>query len=181
MAIAFGGGSLIAFASSGDVSFGGNPLLGSLLAVAAAIAGSIYFAFGRSMRTRVAAMPYVWVVTGFAALITLAGVFLNHIPVVGYSTQAYLCILGLTIFPQLIGHSVFNFVVAYIAPTYISLSFQLLVPMSAVIAFLLFHEVPLPLQIVGSLVIMGGVALATLSKRPKRAEETVVVAPAAGD
>ena len=89
----------------------------------------------------------------------------------------------LAIFPQLIGHSAINIVLSHFSPTYIGLVGQIQAFMAILLALLLFHEVPLPLQIVGGLAIIGGVVVATLGQhsRPATQPLTDIVPVPAGD
>ena len=77
-----------------------------------------------------------------------------------YAFAILLWLLMLTLVPQLIGHSMFNFTLGYLPATLISISTQTVVVTSSILAFFIFDEVPLPLQILGSAVIVTGVLLA---------------------
>jgi drug/metabolite transporter (DMT)-like permease len=56
--------------------------------------------------------------------------------------------------------------------TYIGLAIQTQIVVSTVFAYFLFKEMPVPLQIVGSIAIIGGVMVATLGQRRKPAPAT---------
>lgn len=165
--LAISAGVMIALAS-GDAAApteGGNQLLGILLAVVGSIAVAIYLVLGRSVRAKLSVIPYIWLVYGCGGLfmaLTIAGAGL---PVMGFSFEAYVWLLCCAIFPQLIGHSSLNYAVGYLPATFVSMITQLEPVGSAILAFVLFQELPLPLQIVGSALLLFGVLLASLGQR----------------
>src|SRR5262249_45146509 len=91
-------------ASTSDIFTGKDPLLGSLLAIIAALGFAVYLIIGRNLRTRLSLLPYIWLVYGCATLILLAVVFLLHISLIGYSLKGYAWVVAVALIPQLIGH-----------------------------------------------------------------------------
>jgi drug/metabolite transporter (DMT)-like permease len=183
MGLAFIGVLCIGFAATKADEVGQNTLLGGTLTIVSTIAGSIYMTMGRKVRAHVSIMPYIYLVFSFAALTALIAVAATRTSITGYPPSGYLWILGLAIFPQLIGHTTLNIVFSHFSPTYIGLVGQLQAVMSIIFALLLFHEVPLPLQIIGGLAIIGGVVVATLGQHAKPAPQplTEPVPVPAGD
>lgn len=141
-------GVVLTAGSSGS-GLGDNPLLGSVLSLAGAIAASLYSILGRRSRGRVSFVPYIWLVfvfdTGVSPLVTTLG----HTPLVDYSAQGYLYLILLTLLPQLVGHMTFNYVLRHLPATYVSVAGELGVVFSALLAFLIFHEMPSALQVPG--------------------------------
>jgi drug/metabolite transporter (DMT)-like permease len=165
--VAMTGGLLIAiYGDTGAAIRTDGAWLGGLLSLIGAMTVAVYMVIGRRMRATLSLLPYIWIVYGIAALLLLAVVIIMGIPVTGYSTTGYLWVLALALIPQLIGHSSFNYALAYLPATYIGLSTQLEPIGSAMLAFFLFGELPTEMQIVGSAVILVGVSIATL--RPAR-------------
>lgn len=153
------------------IALGSSPLLGSGLALAGALAVSVYMVIGRSVRARLPLLPYIWLVYGVAAITALAAVFVARAPLTGHSPTGYALLLALALIPQLIGHSAFNYVLKYLSATYVGISTQLEPVLSAALALLLFQEMPRPLQLLGSAIVMAGVVLATLGQpNPSAAE-----------
>lgn len=165
--VAIAGGTLIGAGGSTGADSGSNPILGGLLALTGAVAVAFYFVIGRSLRARLNLLPYIWLVYGCAAVVLLAAVALTGTQIIGYSGEAYVWIVALALVPQLIGHSSFNFVLKYLSATYVSIITQTEPIASAIAAFILFREQPLPLQIVGSLGIIFGVILASIGQNRK--------------
>lgn len=167
LVIAISAGAMIALASGGadTPTAGGNQLLGILLAVVGSVAVAVYLVLGRSVRAKLSVIPYIWLVYGCGGLfmaLTIAG---TGLPITGFSLEAYIWLLCCAIFPQLIGHSSLNYAVGYLPATIVSMITQLEPVGSAILAFVLFRELPLPLQVVGSALLLLGVMLASLGQR----------------
>jgi drug/metabolite transporter (DMT)-like permease len=112
-------------------------------------------------------MPYIWLVYGCSGIMMTLVLFATSTPITGYSAEGYLWLFACAVVPQLIGHSALNYAVGYLSATLVGMITQLEPIGSAFLAFLLFSEVPAPLQMLGSAVILGGVMLAN---RPSTAE-----------
>lgn len=164
MVVAILGGLFIGIPSetvSAAPPAGNNLVLGAVLAIGGAIAVSLYLTMGRSLRRTVSLLPYIWIVYSIAGVVMTVVVVLMQIPVLGYSTEAYLWLLALGTIPQLIGHSALNYVVKYLSATYISIATKLEPIGSAAVAYFAFAELPSIWHIVGSFVILIGVLMAT--------------------
>lgn len=166
------GGIIIAFAGDQGVALTPgmeevNDALGIGLGVLAAFAGALYVIFSRKSRLTVPILPFVWMAYSFGALTTLAVVVIQSTPLIGYSAEGYFWMLMLTLIPQLIGHSSVNFALGHLPATVVSVASQLLIVISAVMGFIVFHEIPQPLQLVGSVIVTAGVLLAILGQ-PKQ-------------
>lgn len=154
---------LISFSSmGGDISAGNRPLLGMSLSVIGAIFSAVYMIGGRYVRPHMSLLPYVWVVCGFASIASLGLVLLTHTPLVGYSDSGYFWVLLIMLGPQLIVQSSINFALAYIPATLVSLITRLSAVGNAVVALFAFNQIPLPIQIIGSAIVLAGVAFANI-------------------
>jgi drug/metabolite transporter (DMT)-like permease len=180
LAIALVGGVLIGLEGGSETQppSGNHLWLGSALAIGGAIAVSVYFAIGRSVRSRLSLLPYIWVVYGIAGLAVTAVLLLQQVPLLGYPPTAYLWLLALTIFPQLIGHSAMNYAVKYVSATYVSIATKIEPIGSAVIAYFAFAELPGVWQVVGSVVLLVAVVVASIDDKPATQQKTKSVASA---
>lgn len=158
------GSVIVAIPPTATIESGSNPLLGTFLAISGAITVAVYFVIGRKLRGKLSLLPYIWLVYGCAAIVLLGLVLITGIPIIGYSSQGYFYLVAMALIPQLIGHSSFNYVLKYFPATYVGIAVQLEPAFSAIIAFFLFSEIPLPFQIAGSAVILAGVVLASLGQ-----------------
>ncbi len=176
--IALSGGLLIGFAGQSpdlDTISTRSDLIGGGLSLIGAVAVAVYLIIGRKLRENMPLVPYIWLVYGCAGLILMLAVFVTGIPLTGYSVDGYLLLLAMAIFPQLIGHSSLNYAVAYLPATLVSMVTQLEPIGSAILAYILFNELPLPLQILGSGIILCGVMLANLGQARKRRKKSAAL------
>lgn len=168
LVVALVGGILIGLAGSGEATVAAgiedNLLVGGGLALTGAVTVAAYWIFGRRVRSEMPLAPYIWLAYGFAALMMWAILAVTATPVTGYSLEGYLWLLPIALLPQLIGHSTLNYAVGHLPATLVSMITQLEPLGSGFLAFVLFTETPLPLQIVGSGVILVGVMWANWSQ-----------------
>lgn len=170
--IAFVGSVLVALSDdAGEAPTRSAPMLGNALAVAGAIAIAFYLIIGRRIRAKLSVIPYIWLVYGTAALAMLP-VFLFESPT-GYSVSGYLAVVALGIFPQLIGHSSFNYALGHFPAAYVSLM-ALAEPIgSALLAILFLGEMPALVAGIGSLIILIGVGYANFPQSKSDVAEEV--------
>ena len=75
--------------------------------------------------------------------------------------------LLLAILPQLVGHSSYNYALRFLSPTYVAIV-SLAEPIGAsILAFVLLREVPPPLTILGAIVILIGIGVASWPARSR--------------
>ena len=175
---ALSGATIIAFSGTGEgLSSGSNPLIGSGLALVSAVLAGVYLIAGRKVRTHMPLLLFVWLVFSFGAVAALAVMIATGTPVTGYSTQGYLWLVMLTIGAQLIAQSAFNYSLAFLSATFISISGQAVTIVASCAAFFIFAEVPRPLQLLGSAVIIAGVVLASYGQTRKHIQRSVTEIP----
>lgn len=141
-----------------------NLLLGVVLALIGAISASGFLVIGRSLRQDLTLLPYIWLIYGSGGVILIILLGITRTPIVGYSPLAWLALLGAAALPQLVGHTSMNYAVRHVSATVVSLFTKVEPVGSAIIAFFLFHETPNSWQIVGSVVILAGIYLATFNE-----------------
>jgi drug/metabolite transporter (DMT)-like permease len=164
LVLAIIGGILIGIPGAEGFEPGQNPLLGGVLALSGAVAFAVYIVIGRKLRAQLPLLPYIWLVYSGAALILIVAVFVTRVPITGYSADGYLWVVALGLIPQLIGHSSFNYAVKYLPATFIGIAGQLEPVASAMIALVLFQEIPHSQQLWGSATILVGVTFAALAQ-----------------
>jgi len=139
-------------------------LWGAFLSLVGAMTVSVYLIIGRKLRAKMAIIPYIWLVYGCAGIILLVILIISGTPVTGYSGNGYLFLLMMAIIPQLVGHSAINYVLGYFPATLVTLGAQLEPIGAAFLAYLVFQELPTPIQVLGSGVILAGVVMAILGQ-----------------
>lgn len=166
LALALVGGAVIAFAGNTDgAGLGPNPLLGAVLALGSGLSAALYLIIARSIRPHMPLVPYIWVVFGFAAAAAIILALVTRVSITGYGLQGYVWVLAATVIGQMIAHPSFNFSVGYLSPTFISISSQSITFIAAILAFLLFREVPGTGELIGSAIILTGIVFAINGQR----------------
>lgn len=147
--------------------FTSRTMLGNGLALFGAWMAAGYMLIGRQIRKKLNTVPYTALVYGVAALILVVVVLLRGDPFWTYSEEIYLWLLALGIFPQLLGHSLFNWSLKYISAAYVSLTL-LGEPIGTIIlAFFFLKESPTLLEGVGALLILIGILVGSLGRKTR--------------
>lgn len=149
----------------------GERFLGNVLALIGAWTGAGYFLIGRRLRPKLSLMSYVFLVYGVAGLVLAAMVWVSATPAFGYSGQSYLWLLLLAIFPQILGHSSFNWALGHLPAAYISIPLLGEPLISTILALLLLDEIPSPIKIFGGLLILAGIVLGSLGQSAEPAPQ----------
>mgnify|MGYP005845339607 CR=1 FL=1 len=154
--------NLIAPADKADTA-----LWGDFLALLGAITVTGYLLIGRNLRTRLSTTAYVWLAYTAAAVALLAGTLAAGAPLFGYSWLAYLWILLLALGPQLLGHTSFNWALAHLSTTFVSISILGEPIGSAIFAYFLFGETFAPIQLGGFVLLLAGIGLGVLGEQKR--------------
>jgi drug/metabolite transporter (DMT)-like permease len=141
----------------------GEAFLGDLLALAGAWMAAGYLLIGRRLRAGMSLTAYVFVVYGVAGLFLAAFMLAAGQSPFGYPPQAYVWFLLLALIPQLIGHSTFNWALGYLSAAYVSITLLGEPIGSAVLAYFLLQETPGGLKIIGAILILAGIYVASRS------------------
>lgn len=143
----------------------GKALLGDLLAVLGAVSGAGYLIIGRSLRKKYSLLPYILLVYGAAAvLLILSVLFVEGVPPV-FPPKVYFWLILMAVFPQLIGHSIFNWALRYLPAGYVSVTLLGEPLGSTILAYIILREIPNQLKIIGAILILSGIMVASLSQR----------------
>jgi drug/metabolite transporter (DMT)-like permease len=157
------GGVLVALEEMGPQISGSQPLLGNFLALVGSWAISLYFLLGReAQRKGLSIGHHVVLVYTIAALTLLPLPLLFGVSYIGYSYSVYIYIALMALFPQLIGHTSFNWAVRWISPTFVTLLILMEPLGSGLLGILAFGEIPTAQVIVGAITILIGVAIAAV-------------------
>ena len=154
IAVAFLGSVLIALS---DSAAGGGHLYGDILALLAAMAAAVYMLISRvtSKTTSTSVYTFILYVSTAATLVVIS--LLRRTSLVGYGWNPVFIGLLLAVFSTLMGHSIFSWCMKFFAPSFVSATKLLEPVVAAIVAGFLFGEIPGLLQLVGGIVILGGV------------------------
>lgn len=138
--------ALVGVAVLTGVDFATDPrsLIGDALALAGAVFAAAYVSVGEQVRTTVSTSTYTTIAYAASAAVLLVLCVGLAQDLAGYSAQAWLFILLLTLGAQLLGHSVISRVLATTSATVVSLAILFEMPGSTLIAALWLGQVPSP-------------------------------------
>ncbi len=139
----------------------GTAFFGDFLALCGAWAAAGYVLIGRRLRAKMSLIPYIFVVYGMAAVVLLMILGISREPVFGYLPVTYLWLLLLALVPQLLGHSTFNWALRYLPASLVSITLLGEPIGSTILAYLILKEAPTPLKIIGAVLILAGIYIAS--------------------
>ena len=145
----------------------GRAVWGNFLALAGAWTVSGYLLIGRKLRMRMPLIPYIFLVYGMCALALIIIMFAAGQSPLGYPLPTYGWIFLLAAFPQLIGHSTFNWALKHMPASLVAVT-TLGEPVgSAILAFFILKESPGIATIAGGVLILAGIVLASRTANRK--------------
>jgi drug/metabolite transporter (DMT)-like permease len=148
----------------------GQAFLGDALAVCGAIAGAGYLLIGRKLRANMSLVSYISLVYGMAAIVLIIIMLVAGLNFFGYSPQSYVWLILLAIIPQLIGHSTFNWALAYLSAAFVSITLLGEPIGSTILAYIILHEKPTPVKLIGGALILVGIYIASRFEAEKSPE-----------
>lgn len=147
-----------ALVGGGDLALGGPAAYGDMLALLGALSLAGYMLIGRRLRLRLDNVTYTAWVYAFAAAALALAASASGVPLWPYPAREWAIFLALALVPTLLGHSLFNWALAHVPATAVSLS-NLGEPLGAtVLAWLLLGEVPTAAEAAGGAAILLGLA-----------------------
>ena len=171
------GGILVGLAgaavvSGGDFAVSTRAVIGDLLALAGALAAAGYFLVGRRLRQEVSALTYVGLVYATCAFLLWPVAALSGSRLAGFDGTTWAMFVLLALVPQLLGHTIFNFVLKEVSATVVTISVMGEPVGSTLLALAFFGEVPPGTAVVGGVLVLGGiyVAVTAQARATRRAE-----------
>jgi drug/metabolite transporter (DMT)-like permease len=142
-----------------SIADGSQTLLGNALALIGGITVAGYMIIGRRLRPHLSLLSYTTVVYGMAAITLLIFNLISGQELLGYTVTAFALFLALSLIPQFLGHTSFNWALGFLPAAFVSLA-ALSEPVGAtILAIFIFQEFPGPIVIIGSILILTGVFL----------------------
>lgn len=154
ISLTFIGGVLISW---GDLSIGSLQLYGDILALLGGFFVSGYILIGNRVRKDLSAKTYCYIVYSFSVIFLFLTAVIMKVPLFNYDIYEYIRFLGLAFICTILGHSVFNWALAYIKPSFVSLSILGEPVFASLWAVLIFGEIPSYLQLIGSVIVLSGI------------------------
>jgi drug/metabolite transporter (DMT)-like permease len=181
IAIAVAGAAVIGLGDAGALQRGGprsagapswgspdpSALLGDALAFAGSVAMAGYLLLGRVARRRLPVSTYAASVYGVAAAVLLPACLLTGAALGGYRAGSWLALAAVVAGPQLLGHTVFNGLLARVSATVVAVAI-LAEPVGATaLAWWLLDELPAAAFWLGAPLVLAGVWLTVTGERER--------------
>ncbi|MFW5945573.1 MAG: DMT family transporter [Candidatus Natronoplasma sp.] len=136
-------------------------LFGDILAILGMLAMAGYILRGRKVRQDMSLITYAFLVyltsTIFLGFFSLG--FSTFFTI--YPPREYIIFLALAIIPTMFGHTVYNWALKYVRARLVSISLLGEPIGSSLLAFMLLHEIPPRLSILGGVITLFGIYLCT--------------------
>jgi drug/metabolite transporter (DMT)-like permease len=136
-------------------------LIGNLLALGGAFFSCGYLIVGRKVRAEISFESYLLSVYGTAAIVLILLVFSTRAPLTRFPAVNFVWLAALAVVPQIIGHSSFNWALKYLPASYVSIALLGEPVGSVLLAMAFLRESPAPLEIIGGILILAGIVVAT--------------------
>lgn len=154
------------FVVGGDLS--GSEFEGNLLAIAGAITVGVYMLAGQVSRRELGILEYSVVTYGVAGVILVILCAVMGVALWGYDAQTWWALVALLIGPQLLGHTVLNYVLKDLGATVVAVAIMAEPLIAAILAYILFGQIPSLLIYPGGAAILAGIYIvSTRGKAPQ--------------
>jgi drug/metabolite transporter (DMT)-like permease len=158
--------------SGGDVAVSLRAAFGDLLALGGAIAAAGYVLAGRDLRPRMSLVAYTGVVYAGAAAALAAAMAGTGTPFAGYPPRVWALFAAMTVGPQFLGHTVFNYLLAHVDASVVAISVTAEPVGASLLAFAFLGESPAATVLAGGAIILAGIYVAIAGQA--RAAEVLV-------
>lgn len=157
-----------------DLSISPRALAGDGLALLGSIGVAAYAVIGGRIRQETTTTVYTLGCYGTAAAVLLVAALLGGQDLGGYDADQWALLAVLAVTAQLLGHSVFNHLLATVSPMMVSLTILLEIPGASLIAAAWLGQVPGTAAFAGLALILAGIAVVILAAPPSADTEVVV-------
>lgn len=152
-----------------DVTVSRRALAGDLLALVGSVAVAGYTVIGGRARRTTSTTTYTFCCYGTAAALLAVAALAGGQPLGGYAGRDWALLVLITGTAQLLGHSVFNHLLATTAPVVVALAILLEIPGAALLAAALLGQVPPPSAVAGLVLVLAGMAAVVRARTPTTA------------
>ncbi|TCI22002.1 DMT family transporter [Exiguobacterium sp. SL-9] len=154
--IAVLGGMLVA---AGDIQLGREALFGDLLALIAALLIAGYWLVGQHVRTEMNTNTYSFSVYLVATFVLCFMLLIRGTTFTDFESVNWWYFLALAFFPTILGHNLFNYALARVSATVVSITILGEALWGMLFGFAFFEERLGVMQWVGAAVLLGGIYL----------------------
>jgi drug/metabolite transporter (DMT)-like permease len=161
IALALAGAALI---SGFDFVASAEAFAGDLLALLGAITAAGYLLTGRRLRQRLSLPTYAALVYGVCSVLLLVAVLVTGTPLFGYEPRAWVLFVLMAAGPQILGHTVFNYLLRDVDATVVALAIMGEPVGASLLALALFGEVPPASALAGGVLVLFGIYVAVTAQ-----------------
>ena len=133
---------------------------GDVLALAGAVAAAGYFVAGRRLRRDVSLLTYVALVYSTCALLLWPAALVAGARLTGFPARTWALFVLMAAVPQMLGHTVFNYLLREVSATVVAISIMGEPVGSTLLALAFFGEVPPWTAVAGGVLILAGIYVA---------------------
>ena len=144
--------------------------IGDLMAAGSSLFYAAYILITQWGRKRLDSLSLVWINGASACLWMLFVVILFKQPLVGFSQQTWIVFFSAAIITQLIGYMAISYSLGNLPASVVSPSLNLQPVVTIILAIPLLNEIPSFLQVIGSLLTLGGVSIINYAHQQKNAD-----------
>jgi len=141
--------------------FTGRVFIGNIFALAGAFFSAGYLMVGRKVREHHSLLAYVFLVYSIAALFLLFLVGVSRTSMGISNPIDLIWLIALALIPQVIGHSTFNWALKFLSAAYVSIALLGEPVGTVILAFIILKEKPTVFELVGGVLILCGIYLAS--------------------
>ena len=142
-----------------DMGISRQALLGDVLAVIGGALAAIYTLAGAKTRKSLSTTVYSSICYGLCSVVLLVLCLIFRQPLVNIPPEAWWGILAVTVAAQLLGHTIFNYLLATISPLVVSMMILVEIPGAALLAGFFLKQTLPPGTYVGLVLILAGLAV----------------------
>ncbi len=157
-----------------DFALSRRAITGDALAILGGLFAALYLIAGGEIRKKLSTTTYTFVCYGMCAALLLVACLATGQQLTGFSGPTWLAIIAVTVGAQLLGHSLFNHLLAVMSPTLISLIILFEVPGAALLAAVFLSQTPAWGVYLGLTLMMAGLVIVTLGR--SRSSQDVILA-----
>lgn len=145
----------------------GGALRGDLLALAGGVAMAGYFLLSRAAQSTLPFRAYLAIAYGVAAALLWASILATGTQATGFDSRTWWALGGMAAISQLIGHSGYNWSLRHLNPLFVAVVSVGEPVLASWLGWWLLDEAVDSRTILGGILILSGIALATLAARPR--------------
>ena len=141
-------------------------LLGDLFGLAAGLLFGVYLLCVEGLHELIPTQKQVTVTYSVAALALWAALLLHGGATIHYSPGIWAALLGMTLGPQIFGHTLLNWSLRHYPSSIVAFAILLEPVIAAVLAWLLLRQALTPMQMLGGLLVLAALALVIGQQTP---------------